>query len=90
MAARAPRLSVPGFIAWPAANALEKNAKLIGKKESPLINKYRGRAVKQDHQYSAEKAKRELGYGPAVTTRDGIRLTVAWYQHHLRSPHEAA
>ena len=45
-----------------------------------MINKYRIRAVMQDNHYSIQKAKSELGYHPAVSTRDGIRKTIKWYR----------
>jgi nucleoside-diphosphate-sugar epimerase len=74
-----PWLSVPRQVAWPLATVIEKTAKLFNKKESPMINKYRIRAVMQDNHYSNQKAKSELGYHPAVSTRDGIRKAIQWY-----------
>ncbi|MFQ5565555.1 MAG: NAD-dependent epimerase/dehydratase family protein [Paracoccaceae bacterium] len=79
-----PRFSVPRHITWPLAVVVEKTAKLLGKKESPLINKYRIRAVMADAHYSAEKAKRELGYRPLVSTREGISRTIKWYREYAR------
>jgi len=77
-----PRLSVPGGLIWPVAVALEAAAKAVGKKTSPLINKYRIRAVKQDHHYSTAKARALLGYRPAIATREGMRRTIAWYRQY--------
>lgn len=77
-----PRLSLPRAVVWPAAVAMETAAKLIGMKSSPMINKYRIRAVMRDSHYSAAKAKRLLGYRPAVTTREGIRRAVAWFRSY--------
>lgn len=75
-----PRLSVPGGLIWPVAAAVEAAAKVAGKKTSPLINKYRIRAVMRDSHYSTAKARALLGYRPAVTTREGLRRTAAWYR----------
>jgi nucleoside-diphosphate-sugar epimerase len=36
---------------------------------------------------SIQKAKSELGYHPAVSTRDGIRKTIQWY-HNFTNPPE--
>lgn len=77
-----PRLSLPRAIVWPAAVAVEAYAKAVGMTHSPLINKYRIRAVMRDSHYSSAKAKRLLGFRPAVGTRDGIRRTVAWYRDY--------
>ena len=80
-----PWLSVPHWIAWPLAIALERSAKLLNKKESPMINTYRIRAVMQDNHYSTQKAKRELGYQPEVSTRQGIKRTIRWYLDYTGS-----
>ncbi len=80
-----PWLSVPHWIAWPLAIALERTAKFFNKKESPMINTYRVRAVMQDNHYSTEKAVRELGYRPEVSTREGIRRTIRWYLDYTDS-----
>ena len=85
-----PRLSAPRRIAWPLAVAVEETARLFHKKESPPINKFRIRAVMADAHYSTARAKRELGYRPAVSTREGIRRTVAWYLGYSRPLGRAA
>ncbi len=76
---KTPWLSVPRSVAWPLATVIEKTAKLFNKKESPMINQYRIRAVMQDNHYSIQKAKSQLGYHPTVSTRDGIKKTIQWY-----------
>lgn len=76
---KTPWLSVPKWIAWPLAVVLDNTAKLLKKTESPMINKYRVRVVINDNHYSAEKAKRELGYSPEISTREGIKRTIEWY-----------
>lgn len=75
-----PTRSFPAALAWPAAILIEAAAKLAGRKESPPINKYRVRAVMADNHYSPDKAKRELGYRPEISTREGLRRTAAWYR----------
>jgi nucleoside-diphosphate-sugar epimerase len=77
-----PRLSLSHALAWPAAVAVDACAKAIGMQHSPLINRYRIRAVMRDSHYSCAKAKRLLGYSPTVGTREGIRRTVAWYRDY--------
>ena len=78
-----PWLSVPRRVAWPLACVIEKAAKILNKKESPMINKYRIRAVMQDNHYNIQKAKSRLGYQPAVSTRDGIKKTIQWYLKYV-------
>ncbi|UCH21461.1 MAG: NAD-dependent epimerase/dehydratase family protein [Deltaproteobacteria bacterium] len=76
---KTPWLSTPRWIAWPLAVLIDNFAKLLNKKESPMINIYRVRVVMNDNHYSTEKAKKELGYCPEVSTREGIKRTVQWY-----------
>ncbi|MFQ5564136.1 MAG: NAD-dependent epimerase/dehydratase family protein [Parvularculaceae bacterium] len=80
LACPSPRLSAPGALVFSAAAAVEAGARLLGAKKSPLINKYRVRAVMRDSHYSSAKAKRMLGYRPKVATREGVRRAVAWYR----------
>jgi len=87
---RSPWLTVPRWIAWPLAIAFDNTAKFLQKKESPMINKYRIRVVMAGNHYSAEKAKRELGYRPEVSTREGIKRTIQWYLKYTNhGNHEA-
>lgn len=78
------RLSAPGWLAWPAAGAVEFGARLVGLKDPPPITRYRVRAVMRDSHYSIQKARRELGYEPQVSTREGIRRTIRWYREWER------
>ena len=80
-----PWLSVARWIAWPLAVMIDYTAKRFNKKESPMINKYRVRAVMKDHHYSTEKAKRDLGYQPMVSTREGIKKTIQWFSEYSNS-----
>ncbi len=74
-----PLLSVPSWIAWPLACLVEDLARFINLQAAPPVTRYRIRAVMDDSHFSADKAKRELGYNPEISTRDGIRRTVDWY-----------
>ena len=74
-----PLLSVPAWIAWPLACLVEALARAFGLEDAPPITKYRIRAVMADSHFSSDKAKRELGYKPEISTREGLRRTVNWY-----------
>ncbi len=77
-----PLLSVPAWIAWPLASLVESLAKALSLKDAPPITKYRIRAVMGDSHFNSDKAKRELGYKPEISTQEGIRRTVNWYIHY--------
>ncbi len=77
---RAPRWSLPSRVAWPLAVVVESTARLLRLREAPPLTRYRVRAVMADSHYSCARAKRDLGYAPAVSTREGLRRTVDWYR----------
>jgi len=81
---RPPKLSLPRQVVWPLAVGVDYAARWIGMKESPMINKYRIRAVMADAHYATAKAKRELGWRPRTSTREGIRQTIEWYRTWVR------
>ena len=78
--AKKPSLSFPAPIAWYTAVIINYFAKLIGMKNSPNLTKFRLQAVIKHNHYSIEKAKRELGYNPQISTAEGIRKTAQWYK----------
>lgn len=80
-----PRLSAPAWVAWPLANVIENTAKFFKKKEAPLITRFRIRAVMRNNHYKTEKAKKELGYKPQVSTRKGVERTVKWYFDYVKN-----
>lgn len=75
-----PRWSLPVKVAWSLACLCEDGARLLRLAGPPPLTRYRVRAVMADSHYSSARAKQELGYAPAVSTREGLRRTVAWYR----------
>jgi 2-alkyl-3-oxoalkanoate reductase len=67
-----PSRSLPFWLLYAAASLLEAGAKLAGRKEPPAITRYSVRLVACDSRYDIAKARRELGYAPAIGFRDGI------------------
>lgn len=67
-----PRASLPFWAVHGAAAALEGWARLTGREAPPALTRYGVRLVACDCRTSLEKARRELGYRPAVSFRQGI------------------
>lgn len=80
-----PKRSVSSKLIWPVACMVEKAAKVIGMKKAPILTKYRARAAIDSYKYSCDRAKRELGYKPYVSTAEGIARTVAWYRSYMNN-----
>jgi nucleoside-diphosphate-sugar epimerase len=77
---RAPRGSVPRWVAAPAATALEAAWHALRLGGTPPLTRYRVRTATSDLHFSNRKAKRLLGWTPHVTLAEGLSRTVAWYR----------
>jgi nucleoside-diphosphate-sugar epimerase len=76
----APTGHVPVPIALAACLAFEGTARLMRAKKAPLVNRSRLRFIYYNQRFSIEKARRELGYEPRFTYREGLPRTVAWFR----------
>ena len=73
-----PTRQVPGFAAKAAAALLETVARASGSKSPPALNRGRLRFLHYNQRYSIEKARRELGYEPLVSYREGLPPALDW------------
>jgi nucleoside-diphosphate-sugar epimerase len=75
-------LSTPGWLAYPAAALLEALWSFWRRPGAPPLTRYRIRTSTCDLHFSNARARRLLGYRPAVSLDEGIRRTVEWYRSH--------
>jgi 2-alkyl-3-oxoalkanoate reductase len=73
-----PTRRVPGFAARAAAAVMEAVARASGSKSPPPLNSSRLRFLHYNQRYSIEKARRELGYEPLVSYREGLPPALDW------------
>jgi nucleoside-diphosphate-sugar epimerase len=73
----APRRSVPGALAMPAAALIETAWRVFAPRREPPLTRYRAGLMRRDVHFSIEAARRELGYEPAVGWRDGLAASVS-------------
>ena len=73
-----PTRQVPGLVARAAAAVLVQIARATGSKSPPLLNAGRLRFLHYNQRYSIEKARRELGYEPLVSYRQGLPPALDW------------
>ena len=78
LAVNPPRWSIPPFLAHMAASVLEPAARIFG--FEPIVTHSRVSIASDNFGYSIDKAKKELGYRPAVNLQQGVAATVANYQ----------
>lgn len=69
------RRSVPFALAWVLAVVLETAFRLLRLRGVPPLTRYRISLFRGDLVFSAEKARRELGWQPRVALQEGLRRT---------------
>jgi len=67
-----PRRSVPYGIVYSVAFALEMSGRLLRLQKPPAMTRYGVRFVASDCRYDRTRAKRELGFEPTVSFRQGL------------------
>ena len=77
-----PNRTVPLPIAKGLARVLEGTYRLFGAKHAPILSNARIKFLGLNLDYSIEKARRVLGYAPAVDFQEGLQNTLEWYRTH--------
>jgi nucleoside-diphosphate-sugar epimerase len=75
-----PQIHIPYHPLYAAAYAAERLATLSGYRIPPVVTRHGIKILGDDNRLSIDKARRELGYAPQVSIREGVQLAVAWYQ----------
>ena len=78
MGAGRPRLRVPYRALYAAGYAAERLASARGGSRRPPITRLGVAFFGTDNRYAIGKARRELGYVPRVSLREGIALAASW------------
>lgn len=76
----APKRQLPPPVAWAVCRGVEAVARARRAPEAPRLNRGRMRFLYYNQRYCIGKARRELGYHPRYTYREGLPLTLAWYR----------
>lgn len=71
---------VPFKVAYRAAFVLECVGHLFKTKKPPLVTRYAVWLMGRDTFFTAEKARRELGWNSTVGYKEGIPATIRWYE----------
>jgi 2-alkyl-3-oxoalkanoate reductase len=79
-----PTKHIPYSVAYNAGFLLECWGHLIHKKDPPFVARYSVWLMGRRSFFSAEKARRDLGWKTTMTYEKGIPATVKWYLEHER------
>jgi nucleoside-diphosphate-sugar epimerase len=52
-----------------------------GTRTKPIVTQLGAMMFGSDNKHSVDKARRELGFEPRVSLRDGIKLTAEWFNN---------
>lgn len=71
---------LPLWLAHRVAFGFELFGKAIGKKQTPKLTRHALWVFVRPTHFSTEKARKDLGWSPSVSTREGIERTCQWLQ----------
>jgi 2-alkyl-3-oxoalkanoate reductase len=75
-----PRRRIPYRAALTLGAAAEAAARLARREEPPPVTRYGLQLLGGENRFSIDRARRELGFAPAVGLAEGVRRGVAWYR----------
>jgi nucleoside-diphosphate-sugar epimerase len=76
---RLPRWTISYPLIIALARAVEGGARWLGLPEPPFLTVAGVATITTDRHYDPSKAMRDLGWRPAVSLEDGVRLTAEWF-----------
>ena len=79
-----PRWSVPFWIGYPLAAAVEVIYRLCRSRTPPLLTRYRICNGGRDYHFDISKARKALGFTPAVGLDEALQRTAAWLKQESR------
>ena len=74
-----PRWHIPYSVLYAAGWAAERTARIRGGSARPPVTRFGVAFYGSDWQNSIVRIRRELGYAPMVSLREGVARTASWY-----------
>jgi nucleoside-diphosphate-sugar epimerase len=75
-----PSVHVPYRALYAVGAAAERAAALTGSRRQPIVTRLGVKLFGTDNRHAIDRARRELGYTPQVTIREGVRRAAEWYR----------
>jgi nucleoside-diphosphate-sugar epimerase len=76
-----PHRHLPYYPLYAAAYAAERISTLSNYRIAPFVTRHGVKLYGANNLFSIDKARRDLGYKPQVSIRQGIQLAASWYLH---------
>jgi nucleoside-diphosphate-sugar epimerase len=80
LAGAPPPRSVPGWLAWPLAMAMEQGGRILGLKSRPPLTREAVHLVSSDHDLPMDRAREQLGYSKLVNYEQGLAAVARYLQ----------
>jgi nucleoside-diphosphate-sugar epimerase len=77
---------VPEAVAWLAGAVAELGYALLRREEEPPLTRFAVQQLATAHWYDLSAARRDLGYVPSITTREGLRRLRAHFEAQAARP----
>jgi nucleoside-diphosphate-sugar epimerase len=74
-----PSIHVPYRVLYLAGDIAERVSPPGGSKGQPIVTRLGVKLFGTDNRHAIDKARRELGFTPRVSIREGVRLAAEWY-----------
>lgn len=72
--------SLPTPVAMAIANLIEVPARLLGRKEPPVMSRFGLYIITSQGVFDCTRARQELGWQPRVGFEEGLARTIEWYK----------
>jgi nucleoside-diphosphate-sugar epimerase len=83
LGAEPPHVHVPYHLVYAAAYGAERVSTLSGYRIPPVLTRHGTKILGEDGLLSIDKARRHLGYEPAVPVTEAVRIACDWYVDHI-------
>jgi 2-alkyl-3-oxoalkanoate reductase len=80
LGAPAPALQIPYELLLTAGALSENLSRLVRRRQPPPIMRYGVQMLGADNRFVITRARRELGFSPEVSLKDGVRQSIRWYR----------
>lgn len=80
LGARPPRVHASYRALYAAGYVAERSATLMRSRRQPVLTRLGVKLFGTDNRHSIDRARRELGYEPQISVREGIRHAAVWYR----------
>jgi nucleoside-diphosphate-sugar epimerase len=77
-----PRINLPSSVALALADGMEAPHRFLKFPGRPLLTRHAVYLLARDQEFPIERARRELGFAPAIGFDEGMARTIEWLRRN--------